>query len=652
MPKMTTHLKTLSKALVHWFSRVLPGRALAPAPEPETQARAAVMPFDPHLLTRARTQWQFGDWQSLAQLAQDQHHLAHHPQRAELRILATAGALQTQPQPDAAAAKAQLKQSLEEGASREAVARMLIAGVHNSLAKGAALAGRPQAKVLQQFEQAQRVGLPGVPAELTTLPSAARQLGELKQTVRLEQLNLPDWPDAPPRAASAQSVTQLPSTASQPDVLPQGSKSQAGNPTPANAAAAPIRMALLLNQTTLHLDFTPGVLEAFALHNNQVSYRLAKGQPGYLVSNQSGKFNQAPMPAPFALQPDTAYEVSGHIANQGGDTPAVWLFEYANGKKIAGQSVKTQDGYFRALVRTHPGSQTAALGIRLSGEGVINLDDTRFQLRTNADIALAEAVQSQVGRLGQQIEETLSKKQKQHSDNQIAQIESFIRLQNYMGADVLIPDMHSWPVSPDLGLLLVRLFEGGKYDAVVEFGSGVSTLILAKAISNQADKRVGNHGAKAATTPFLSFDHLEQYHAQTADWLTQAGLADNVELNLAPLTPYQGPDGQTYSYYNCTGALQELRTRLAASQPRILVLVDGPPGSTGPKARYPALPVLIEALGPQAEFHVLMDDYFRQDEKDIVADWIRWLDEIHVKSANTIFKKLEKQACLLKVNSL
>lgn len=46
-----------------------------------------------------------------------------------------------------------------------------------------------------------------------------------------------------------------------------------------------------------------------------------------------------------------------------------------------------------------------------------------------------------------------------------------------------------------------------------------------------------------------------------------------------------------------------------------------------------------------------MDDYKRQDEQDIVADWIRWLEEFHVKNENTVFKKLEKHACLLKVNS-
>ena len=52
-----------------------------------------LVPFDENLLERARTQWQFGDWQSLAQLSRDT--LQHHPDRAKLALLAAAGRLQT-----------------------------------------------------------------------------------------------------------------------------------------------------------------------------------------------------------------------------------------------------------------------------------------------------------------------------------------------------------------------------------------------------------------------------------------------------------------------------------------------------------------------------------------------------------------------------
>lgn len=45
--------------------------------------------YDEDLLERARTQWQFGDWESLANLQRDT--LQHHPDRAKLALLAAAG---------------------------------------------------------------------------------------------------------------------------------------------------------------------------------------------------------------------------------------------------------------------------------------------------------------------------------------------------------------------------------------------------------------------------------------------------------------------------------------------------------------------------------------------------------------------------------
>ena len=50
-----------------------------------------------------------------------------------------------------------------------------------------------------------------------------------------------------------------------------------------------------------------------------------------------------------------------------------------------------------------------------------------------------------------------------------------------------------------------------------------------------------------------------------------------------------------------------------------LLFVDGPPGSTGPFARYP----VVEKLGSRMATGgiVVMDDTNRDDETAIVADW-------------------------------
>jgi hypothetical protein len=96
---------TLFTRLRHWWARLQGGpspaattAAQAPAQlqGPAAGAAAAAeanptppVPYDEALLDRARTQWQFGDWESLAAITQE--HIQHHPDRAKLALLAAAG---------------------------------------------------------------------------------------------------------------------------------------------------------------------------------------------------------------------------------------------------------------------------------------------------------------------------------------------------------------------------------------------------------------------------------------------------------------------------------------------------------------------------------------------------------------------------------
>jgi uncharacterized protein (UPF0335 family) len=236
---------------------------------------------------------------------------------------------------------------------------------------------------------------------------------------------------------------------------------------------------------------------------------------------------------------------------------------------------------------------------------------------------------------------TIEHVQKQGLGNAVKQIESLIRLQNYLGADVLLPDVHNWAISPDFGVLLIQLLEQNHYDAVVEFGSGTSTLVLAKALERVAQR------SGQAVAPLLSFDHLEQFQRQSQVYLERARLTGNSRVVWAPLQAWRS--GET-PYYTCEEALWQLRGQLHSEVPRVLVVVDGPPGRTGPLARHPALPKLLQGLGDACCFHFLMDDYDRQDERDIVSSWERGLSQTGRTFTRTEFKQLEKQACLLEVH--
>lgn len=229
--------------------------------------------------------------------------------------------------------------------------------------------------------------------------------------------------------------------------------------------------------------------------------------------------------------------------------------------------------------------------------------------------------------------------------NATRQIESFIGLQSYLATGEL-PDInierHSWPVSPDFALCLIELIECNDYDLIVEFGSGLSTSIIAKAITRKAARRKSEK-----QVDFVSFDHLEHYYEQTHTRLEQAGLIYAVQLVLAPLHDWQAPDGNTQPYYSCQATLAALRKKHAVAGQRILVIVDGPPAATGKHARYPAGPLMLEHFAG-AHIDLLLDDYIREDEKEIAQ---RWQADIAAAgfSQTTTERRLEKDACLIRV---
>lgn len=171
-------------SLRHWLIRLLGSKqksvaAATPLEQPEHHAAAAlhagvadavdaslhnihVVPYDENLLERARTQWQFGDWISLAQL--DRNTLQHHPDRAKLALLAAAGRLQTSNNSEA---KDYIRLAQDWGVSKKIISQILIAGVHNSIARAACIGGQQQ-RALEHFDKAIMIGTPGSDRRLIT----------------------------------------------------------------------------------------------------------------------------------------------------------------------------------------------------------------------------------------------------------------------------------------------------------------------------------------------------------------------------------------------------------------------------------------------------------------------------------------------------
>ena len=116
--------------------------------------------FDENLLERARTQWQFGDWASLATISRES--LQHHPERARLAVLVAAGHGQCGNQE-----KLQqfIRLAQDWGCSRKLISQVLISGVQNSLGLASLAAGQTDRAQLF-FEQSVQTGMPGADLKL------------------------------------------------------------------------------------------------------------------------------------------------------------------------------------------------------------------------------------------------------------------------------------------------------------------------------------------------------------------------------------------------------------------------------------------------------------------------------------------------------
>lgn len=265
---------------------------------------------------------------------------------------------------------------------------------------------------------------------------------------------------------------------------------------------------------------------------------------------------------------------------------------------------------------------------------------------------LSEELQKQHATLSEQIRQqnvemnklrqSLERTVKSGMLNAAQQLEAFMGVQNFINHGERLPGMHGWPISPDFALYLIELINGNDYDLILEFGSGTSTVIIAKTLA-----RIARHNHGKPATVQVAFEHLEQYHAQTHSYLQQAGLLGSVQLELAPSAPFIAPNGITYPYYSCQAALHELANRLAASDIKILALVDGPPASFGKHARYPAVPSVLSNF-KGAKIDILLDDYIRADEKEIAQLWLKDIEAEGLTSQMST-RKTEKNACLISI---
>ena len=133
----------------------------------------------------------------------------------------------------------------------------------------------------------------------------------------------------------------------------------------------------------------------------------------------------------------------------------------------------------------------------------------------------------------------------------------------------------------------------------VECGSGSSTVLGAACLRELGAGRI------------VSLEHHAEYAEHTRSLLREHGLEEWAEVVTAPLRewevnggkmPWYGADPEQFAYPGID-----------------LLVVDGPPRTIGPSARYPAMPLLRPYLSPDCV--LLLDDGNRSDECAVALRW-------------------------------
>lgn len=172
-----------------------------------------------------------------------------------------------------------------------------------------------------------------------------------------------------------------------------------------------------------------------------------------------------------------------------------------------------------------------------------------------------------------------------------------------------IPPTGNCAGSSDFLLLIARTILSERPAVIVEFGSGVSSFVIARCLQISGAGR------------FISFDHSPSFAEITRFQLERRLL--HADIRVVPLRSAEG-DQHHGLWYDADELPESID----------LIIVDGPPASLHPETRGGAGPATFARLREGGM--VMLDDACRPGERKIVSRWRRDYPQIDFILFNTM----------------
>ena len=199
------------------------------------------------------------------------------------------------------------------------------------------------------------------------------------------------------------------------------------------------------------------------------------------------------------------------------------------------------------------------------------------------------------------------------AQQQVRQFQSLLSLYSLVRLRAGAPGLGGWAASPDVMLMLANELLARRPAMVLECGSGASTVWMGLVVQELS-----------LGTRIVALEHDEAFAEATRREVERHGLQDVAEVRSAPLRTLDSLAHETPWYDE--SAVRDLHDIG-------LVFVDGPPGPTGPQARFPVVPLLRDRLAEECA--LFLDDAAREDERTVADRWRELLPDFRVEEPET-----------------